>query len=125
MKLRFGRGAAALALAISVWLVASMTFTGLAAQEAQEPQVSGAARRTIGDADRSDLGIPNGKSQRDEILKDEHEKNLSDARKLAELSQQLRDDLEKNGHSVFSVTDLRKTDEIEKLAKQIHGRMRH
>jgi hypothetical protein len=71
-----------------------------------------------------DIKLPNGKSQRDEILKAEHQQNLRDAAQLVDLSQQLKQDLEKNDRYVLSLDDLKKTDDIEKLAKKIRTRMR-
>ena len=69
--------------------------------------------------------LPNGKSQRDAILKAEHEQNLKDAAQLVDLSQQLQQDLEKNDTFVFSISTLKKTDDIEKLVKKIRSRLRH
>jgi hypothetical protein len=69
--------------------------------------------------------LPNGKSQRDAILKAEHEQNLKDAAHLVDLTQQLQQDLEKNDTFVFSLSTLKKTDDIEKLVKKIRTRMRH
>jgi len=79
----------------------------------------------VGQADQDETHLPNGKLQRDEILKTEHEQNIKDAAKLAELSQQLQVDLEKNDRFVLSLDTLKKTDEIEKLAKRIRSRLRH
>jgi hypothetical protein len=72
-----------------------------------------------------DSKLPNGKSQRDEILKAEHEQNLKDAAQLVDLAQQLQQDLEKNDAFVFSISTLKKTDDIEKLDKKIRSRLRH
>jgi hypothetical protein len=72
----------------------------------------------------ADVKLPNGKSQRDEILKAEYQQNLKDAAQLAELAQQLHEDLEKNEQYVLSLADLKKTDDIEKLARKIRSRMR-
>ena len=78
-----------------------------------------------GQADQDETHLPNGKLQRDEILKAEHQQNIKDAAKLAELSQELQVDLEKNDRFVLSLDTLKKTDEIEKLAKRIRSRLRH
>jgi hypothetical protein len=72
-----------------------------------------------------DAKLPNGKSQRDAILKAEHEQNLKDAAQLVDLAQQLQQDLEKNDTFVFSISTLKKTDDIEKLVKKIRSRLRH
>lgn len=71
-----------------------------------------------------DIILPNGKSQKDEILKAEYQQNLKDAAQLINLSQQLKQDLEKNDRYVLSLDDLKKIDDIEKLAKKIRSRMR-
>ena len=69
--------------------------------------------------------LPNGKLQRDEILKADYQKSLQDSRELAKLAGELTADLEKNEHYVLSLQTLKKTEEIEKLAKRIHDRMKH
>jgi len=68
--------------------------------------------------------LPNGKSQQEEILKAEHERNLKDAAQLVEVAGQLKEDLEKNDRHVLSLATLKKTDEIEKLVKRIRSRLR-
>lgn len=71
------------------------------------------------------IRLPNGKLQQDEILKSDHEKSLEDARQLVALSESLHKDLEQSGAQVLTITGIRKTEEIEKLAKRIRGRLRH
>jgi len=75
--------------------------------------------------EQPDSHLPNGKLQRDEILKSEHEKNIKDAAQLVDLAQQLQQDIEKNDRFVLSLATLKKTDDIEKLVKKIRSRMRH
>jgi hypothetical protein len=70
-----------------------------------------------------DVQLPNGKSQQDEILKADHERDLKDAAQLIELAEQLKQELEKNDRHVLSLSSLKKTEEIEKLAKRIHSRL--
>ena len=82
-------------------------------RERQEPPATG------------DVRLPNGKSQQEEILKAEHEKSLKDAAALIDLAEQLKADLEKNDRHVLSVATLKKTEEIEKLAKRIRTRLHH
>lgn len=79
----------------------------------------------IQQAPPEDPRFPNGKSQRDEILKAERKQNLKDAADLIVLTQQLQQDLEKNESYVFSINTLKKTDDIEKLVKKIRTRMLH
>ncbi len=71
-----------------------------------------------------DPKLPNGKSQRDEILKVEHAKNLEDSAKLKELARDLEAQLEKSGFAVLSRDALKQTEEIEKLAKRIRSRLK-
>jgi hypothetical protein len=68
--------------------------------------------------------LPNGKSQQDAILKADHEKDVADARELARLATELRDELEKSDAHVLNVGTLKKTEDIEKLAKKIRGRIK-
>ena len=69
--------------------------------------------------------LPNGKLQREEILKDEYQKTISDARELSKLADELKLDLEKNDRYVLSIATLKKTETIEKLARRIHDRLKH
>ena len=70
-----------------------------------------------------DVQLPDGKSQQDEILKADHQKDLKDAAQLVELAEQLKQELEKNDRHVLSLSSLKKTEEIEKLAKRIRSRL--
>ena len=72
----------------------------------------------------TDVRLPNGKLQRDEILKSEHEKSLRDADELTRLCEDLRRDLQKEGSFVVSLQTIKKTEDIEKLAKRIRGRLK-
>ena len=74
---------------------------------------------------KDDARLPSGKLQRDEILKAEHEQNIKDAAQLAELVQQLQVDLEKEDRFVLSMSTLKRTEDIEKLARKIRTRLRH
>jgi hypothetical protein len=74
--------------------------------------------------DASDSRLPNGKSQKEEILKADHEKSLEDAGKLMQLTEDLKIELEKNDRHVLAVSTLKKLDEIEKLTKRIRSRLR-
>jgi hypothetical protein len=68
--------------------------------------------------------LPNGKLQRDEILKAEYDQNLKDARDLVERSKAFELDLEKSDRFVLSIGLLKKLDDIERIAKRIRGRMK-
>ena len=76
-----------------------------------------------GDPDEP-LRLPNGKLQQDELLKLDHEKTVADAKEMARLATELKEELEKSDAHVLSVAALKKTDDIEKLAKRIRGRIR-
>ena len=76
-------------------------------------------------AEQEDARLPNGKLQRDEIVKAEHEQNLKDAAQLVELSESLKEELEKNDRYVVSMSTVKKTDDIEKLVRKIRSRLRH
>ena len=72
-----------------------------------------------------DTKLPNGKSQRDEILKSEHEQNVKDAARLDELVEELKADIEKNDRYVLSISTMKKMDEIDRLLKKLRARLRH
>ena len=68
--------------------------------------------------------LPDGKSQQEEILKDEHAKTLKDAGRLVDLAEQLKAEIEKNERHVLSVSTLKKAEEVEKLAERIRERLK-
>jgi len=71
-----------------------------------------------------DTKLPNGKSQKDMIAKQEHERALKDANDLLTVAQQLKDELQKAGEYVVPVSSVKKTEEIERLARRIRGRLK-
>ena len=87
-------------------------------------QASPQADRPRPDQAEHDMRLPNGKSQREEILKADHQKSLQEAAQLVDLAESLKQDLEKNDRHVLSISSLKKTEEIEKLAKRIRSRLR-
>jgi hypothetical protein len=68
--------------------------------------------------------LPNGKDQRDEILKSDYQKSLKDLTTLLKEAEDLKAEMEKNEQYVLSVGSLKKLDNIEKLTKQIRSRMK-
>jgi hypothetical protein len=68
--------------------------------------------------------LPNGKSRRDAIAKEQHEQALKDANDLLTAAQQLKDELQKAGDYVVPLASVKKTEEIEKLARRIRGRLK-
>ena len=85
----------------------------------------GEPQHPVPDSKPDEVRLPSGKLQRDEILKAEHEQNVKDAAQLCELAQQLQQDLEKEDRFVLSMSTLKKTEDIEKLARKIRTRLRH
>jgi hypothetical protein len=71
-----------------------------------------------------DTQLPNGKSQREEMLKADHKKNLEDAAAMAKLATEVSDALAKGDRNVISVKTLKNLDEIERLAKAMRGRLK-
>ena len=90
------------------------------AQDPQDPQ----HRNNFPPRPEEDSKLPNGKSQKDAIAKQNHEQALKDAQTLVDLAQQLKDDIDRAGQYVVPVSALKKTEEVEKLAKRIRGRLR-
>jgi hypothetical protein len=58
------------------------------------------------------------------MVKADHERNLEDASLLVRLSEELKTDLDRNTEHVLSVATMKKTEEIEKIAKRIRSRMK-
>ena len=77
-----------------------------------------------GEEKPGEIRLPNGKKQQDEIIKADFEKNVKDARELTDLAKSFEEDLEKNEAFVFSLSDLKKLDDMERLTKRIRGRMK-
>ena len=112
---------------MTLWIrrgaVALVLLAGVSVYALQQQDGGRGGRR--GGEEQEDVILPNGKLQKDEILKAEHRQNLKDAAELAELAEQLKIDLEKNDRYILSMATLKKTDDIEKLAKRIRVRLRH
>jgi hypothetical protein len=115
-------------LHMKLWIrhgvVALVLLAGVSVYALQQ-QGGGRGGGRRGGGEEEDVILPNGKSQKDEILKAEHQQNLKDAADLAELAEQLKIDLEKDDRYILSMATLKKTDDIEKLAKRIRTRLRH
>jgi len=72
-----------------------------------------------------DQRLPDGRSQKNAIAKQQHEQALKDANQLCDVAGELRDELRKAGDFVVPVSAVKKTEEIEKIAKRIRGRLRY
>ncbi len=71
-----------------------------------------------------DLKLPNGKSQKDAVAKQAHEDALKEVESLIHLAEDLRDELKRSSQYVVAVSSVRKTEEIEKLARHIRGKLK-
>jgi hypothetical protein len=76
------------------------------------------------DPSQGEQRLPSGKSQKEEILKAEHQNSLRDAAELVKRAEELKADLEKNDYHILSLGAVKKTEEIEKLARRIKSRLR-
>lgn len=83
-----------------------------------------AGAQIIPEGEKPEPALPGGKNQKDEIVKADYRKSLEDSRELVRLAEELRSELEKNDRYVVSVGAIKKTEDIEKLAKRIRGRMK-
>jgi hypothetical protein len=72
-----------------------------------------------------DPRLPDGKSQKNAIAKEQHEQALKDAEQLVAAAQDLRDQIKQAGTFVIPLSSVKKTEEIEKLAKRIRGRLKY
>jgi len=68
--------------------------------------------------------LPNGRTQRDEILKADYGHNIEDVGEIVRLAEDLKANLEKNTQYVFSLQDVKRLDDIEKLTRRIRSRMK-
>jgi hypothetical protein len=71
-----------------------------------------------------DSKLPNGKSQKDAIAKQNHEASLKDASDLVRAAKSLEDELKTAGSYVVPVSSVKKTEDIEKLARRIRSRLK-
>ncbi|HUA87117.1 MAG TPA: hypothetical protein VMB85_24845 [Bryobacteraceae bacterium] len=68
--------------------------------------------------------LPNGKTQKEMIVKDDYKKNLADSAELARLAEELKSDLENGDKYVVSVKAMKNAEDIEKLAHNIKSRLK-
>lgn len=86
----------------------------LLAQEPKPPRID----------DPTNVRLPDGKLQSEEILKAEHKRNVKDAAEIVRLSQEVLKELEQNEHHVLSLGLLKKIEEIDKITKRLRGRVK-
>jgi hypothetical protein len=83
-----------------------------------------ASRPPNPDGPELDQTLPNGKTQREMIVKDDYKKNLEDAAQMAKLAEDLKQDLENGDKYIVSVKAIKKAEDIERLARNIRNRLR-
>jgi len=71
-----------------------------------------------------DVTLPNGKRWNDVIAEADYKRNVKDARELATIAAEIRDDIEASDKFVLSLKILRKVEDVEKLAKDLRARLR-
>lgn len=103
--------------------LANLAVTVALAAQTQEPQEPHPRIPAPNNPDE-DVKLPNGRSQKDAIAKEDHEAAMKDVNELITVAEQLRDDLQKSGEHVVSVSSVKKTEAIERLAKKIRGRLK-
>ncbi len=103
---------------------ALLSLLGSAALAAGQQEIPNPNEHRLGFPEPDeDKRLPNGKSQKDAIAKEQHEQSLKDANDLVTMAEQLRDELQKAGDFVVPAGSVKKTEQIEKLAKKIRGRL--
>jgi hypothetical protein len=68
--------------------------------------------------------LPDGPSQKEALAKAAYMDSLDDTKKLIAAAEDLKTELEKNDRYVVSLAAIRKTEDIEKLARRIRGRLK-
>jgi hypothetical protein len=101
-----------------------LSVAGSALMAAQNPIPDQPGRDIPAPGSDDDRRLPNGKSQKNEMAKEEHQQALKEANDLLTVAQQLKDELQKAGDYVVPLSSVKKTEEIEKLAKRIRGRLK-
>ncbi|HLN02271.1 MAG TPA: hypothetical protein VK335_23485 [Bryobacteraceae bacterium] len=100
---------------------AALLATGILLAPSLIPQT---ARRGPPQTEPDETRLPNGKLQRDEIIKEDHEKSVKDAAQLVDLAESLKQEIEKDDAHILSISTMKKTEEIEKIARRIRSRMK-
>ncbi|HWR51383.1 MAG TPA: hypothetical protein VN428_09770 [Bryobacteraceae bacterium] len=76
------------------------------------------------DRERASRNAALNKAQRDEILKADHANNVKDAARIQVLAHEIEQALNESGYATMPAASVKKTEEIEKLAKGIKRRLR-
>jgi hypothetical protein len=68
--------------------------------------------------------LPDGRSQNEAIIKEDHKRNLEDLKKMRDLIADVEKAIEKTGGQVVSLDNLKRLEELEKTSKRVRDRMR-
>ncbi len=68
--------------------------------------------------------IPLTRQQRTALIKADHKRNVEDATELLRLAEQVKTELDKEDAQVISAKTIKQTEDIEKLARSINGRLK-
>ncbi len=102
--------------------LASLLGSATVAPGAQDPLEQEPHRLPLPNThDHEDDRLPNGKSQKDAIAESDHKQAIKDAQSLVELANEIKADLEKAGSYVVPLGTVKKTEDIEKLAKKLRS----
>jgi hypothetical protein len=83
--------------------------------------------RTLAQAKGTPRPVPDldtSTAQRDALIKADHKKNLADAAALLKLAEELKSSIEEEDPLIISVKNIKQTEDIQKLAKSIQGRLK-
>ncbi len=99
-------------------------FNARSALAQQESQFPDGRPKPHSPDENDDPRMPDGRSQKNAIAKQQHEQALKEADHLVDAAQHLRDILQKAGDYVVPVDAVKQTEEIEKAAKRIRSRLK-
>lgn len=68
--------------------------------------------------------MPDGRLQTEVMLEAEHKRSLAEAQVLVELALAVKAELERDTRHVLSLSQLKRLDEIERVAKRLRGRLK-
>lgn len=68
--------------------------------------------------------MPDGRLQTEVMLEAEHKRSLDEAQVLVELALAVKAELERDTRHVLSLSQLKRLDEIERVAKRLRGRLK-
>ncbi len=108
---------------ISILLGSLLAGGGGRLRAKQDAQLPGQQKPKLPEPDEEPR-LPDGKSQKNAIAKEQHEQALKDAGELVDAAQQLRDEIQKAGNYVVPFGAVKHAEQIEKLARRIRGRLK-